>query len=262
MCIMRFQSSKTILIFLSGFLFAIPFHAQVKKDSQIVENRLKKYYSDEVFLLEVLLIGNNKYLQTELEVTKDQIVKAQPILKAYLENDGKFHAKNALLLTESAKLRSQGKIEEAQKLQTEVDKRTNELYREPVRALKSILLPHQVRRLKEIVFQRTVRMKQPHSEFLDIPTLLAADLNLSSKATKELRANTEKERGKYLLAFNELKLKGLNRILAGLPKETSQALKARIGEPFEMELSRRSLYLKAIKDRDSMLEKSKQKRKK
>jgi hypothetical protein len=132
---------------------------------------------------------------------------------------------------------TKGNYQQARDVYTNEVNSYKETYAERV---KDLLLPHQVKRIEQIIRQQKSRYSRGSSssyygrrDDLDLPVLLAEELDLSDAQLEKLKESVEKNRKEMEEEIERIKEKALQDVLKSLPSRKRREFSELVGEPYD-----------------------------
>lgn len=187
------------------------------------------------FLIQQLFsISHSKVLLKELEIVDAQAKELSRISQDY---------KKLLLAVNQANQEIMFKAQqEGRKLNyDEYMKPMSEVTKKMEAELEELLLPHQVKRIKQLAVRQQLVVLSGYTDDLSYPLALAKPMGLSSMELEDLKDMVSKTRAEYEEKVKKLQDDARDKILKSLPEEQRKIYLDLVGEPFDFDASQRSL---------------------
>ena len=168
--------------------------------------------------LDPLSLLNNEDVRAELELVGDQLDKFENAQKELQEK-----------IAEKAKSLASGKIDPAQ--MGEIAKQIAELRQSRQQKLESMLLPHQLERLKQVALQ--VQMKKRGAANTLISKEMAEELGIDAAQKKRIEDRQKELKKELADRMAKLKEEMKNKLLAELTSEQKSKLEELSGDSFD-----------------------------
>ena len=230
------------------FLISSPIWGQVppetmKKYQQDAKQRLV----DQMFVSNLVMLGNRSDLRDELEVVDDQTAALRKIGTSYFRQFQKFQLEESETGKEIQQYFKNGQTEKAIELSQDFNSKQRKIYEQMMTEVNEILLPHQVDRLLQISKQRMLTVSNPFGDEFGAAVGLATELELTPEETRELVSKIGKVREEFYEEVKKLKEKARKDILDCLAPEKREKFKKAFGEYYDMEAQGRAARNKARK---------------
>jgi hypothetical protein len=223
------------------------------------QKRQKERIGDQMLLQQFMLITQNKDLMDDLEIIDDQRKDIEKVMQEYQRQQQKYMSTNMKRQQEIQKLYAAGQHEKAMQRGMDLQEQNLNSIDDHMDLLKEILLPHQMKRLKQISRQQSAKIQTEYYGFIGLPLAVADELELSAAEKKKLLAAT-KEADKQLRAeLEKLSAKMTEKVLDALPREKREKYKELVGELYDsdraMQKIRSSIYRRSRGAKDKKKEK-------
>ena len=187
------------------------------------------------FLVQQLFsISHSKVLMKELEIVDSQAKELSRISLDYQKLLMAVNQANQEIILKAQQEGRKVNYDEFQKPLVEV---TKEMEME----LEEILLPHQVKRIKQLAVRQQLVVLSGYSDDLSYPLALAKSMGLSGAELKELKEMVSQTRAEYEEKVKKLQEDARDKILKSLPDDKREIYLDIVGEPFDFDASQRSL---------------------
>ena len=230
------------MLFSLAIVFAIAFPS-LAQDQQTVADEAKKRQAKmmetQMFMSQLMQLGYSSELRKELEVVDDQLDSVKELAQKYQQEMMEFHSKNSKLGIEIQKLYQAGKHAEAQELGKEYQQKSDEFNDNYMDKAAEVLLPHQVKRLKQIAKQQGARYTNEFQDEFGIPSAFADEMGLSAEQKKRLVDVTTKAREDYYAAIEDAKKKAMDKIMSALTSEQKEKMQDILGDEFDQQAAQR-----------------------
>jgi hypothetical protein len=231
-----------LTIFLSIFATAVMARGQ-SGDKILTPDQAKlqrKVNREGAILTQLFLMQNDKALQHELEILDDQQQKLDQFIKDYQKNFAQTMKDFAAISQQFENDLRKGQKRDYAELTGRYYQMTNDLQTQVIADMNKVLLPHQMKRMRQIAIQRSFRTTK-QADFLSIPLAMADELELSAKEIDDIRTLTAKVRKKYYEDEMKLRAKSLDKILSSLSAKQRKELKELIGDYYNQHRSYQGL---------------------
>ena len=187
---------------------------------------------DDGFIIRALRadIFKKSFLLDQLSLVDSQVAELLELSETYKKETYRTHVQKLTLRSQISSMQSATEVAAAREKVNEFEQKLDRLDKQLLDDIDEILLPHQKRQFKQMLFQRVGL--SAGLETFEIPTMVAEKLGLSTNEKKELESLTEKQRK----IFDEEKLKfkkqAWEKLISKLPPELVQAIHGRLGAIF------------------------------
>jgi len=187
------------------------------------------------FLVQQLFsISHSKVLMKELEIVDSQAKELSRISQDYQKLLFTVNQANQQIMLKAQQEGRKLNYDEYMKPMSEVTKKMEA-------ELEELLLPHQVKRIKQLAVRQQLVVLSGYSDDLSYPLELAKPMGLSSVELKELKELVSNTRAEYEEKVKKLQDDARDKILKSLPEEKREIYLDIVGEPFDFDASQRSL---------------------
>ena len=223
------------LLVVMMFSVSIPLQGQNWYDSWGSEEQ-QKTMEDASLLGELYMLTYNDALMEELEIVDLQIEEIKKISESYTNSFDFYNNTDDPRNEIIRELREKGETEQANQLAQEQFKEANDRlqkhYQSLVEQVEEILLPHQMKRLRQILKQNRLQ-GFGQTDYLGLPYALADEIGLERGDKQKLKETTERVREEFNKKVNELRESSLEEILDELSSEEREAFKELVGDFYD-----------------------------
>lgn len=192
---------------------------------------------EEMLLQQLVSIAHNPRLRDELEIIDKQVSELAEVLRDYQQERQQFMMENRKDMELAQQAAREGMGEVAQGVMRELQKEMREKSAAHFKRINEILLPHQIKRFRQIALQMMLKHASGYGDEFGMPLALADHLGLSPKEKESLRKTVEDARTEFSEEVKALRETTRNKILNAIPAEKRKEYHALIGDLFDVEQS-------------------------
>ena len=168
---------------------AKPLNAQFKMDEE-----QKKLMENQQLLQHLQFIAQNPMIQKELEIVPDQLGTLGTLMKDYQSYQQKIMMEYQKEIADARSAIAEGDQKKAMEIGRGLQKKMNERTSEIIGELEETLLPHQLRRLRQLARQQSLKYQSGYNDEFGVPYALADELELTKKQKEKLKQTIEDAR--------------------------------------------------------------------
>ena len=195
----------------------------------------------QMFMSQLMQLNFNTELRKELEVVDDQVKSVKKLGQDYQREMMEFHQEHGKMGLEIQKLMQDGKHAEAGELGQEYQRLNQEFSDGFRKKAEEVLLPHQIRRLKQIAKRQGARYSNQFGDQFGIPVSVADEIGLSAEEKKRLIDAVKVAREEYYAAVADARKKANEKIMASLTTEQKEKMQEILGEEYDQEAIQRKV---------------------
>lgn len=195
---------------------------------------------EEMLLQQLVSITQNPRLRDELEIIDKQTNELAEVLREYQQERQQFMSENRKDMELAQQAAREGMGEVAQEMMRELQSEMREKSAAHFKRVNKILLPHQIKRIRQIALQMMLKHASGSGDEFGMPLALADHLGLSQKEKETLKQTIEDARREFAEELEALKDSSRNKILKAIPAEKRKEYHALIGDLFDLEQSIRA----------------------
>ena len=189
------------------------------------------------FLMQLNVASRPGVVHASLELTDSQKEKLAALAKHCMDSIIQQTIENGKVLTELQK--QDVSKDELESLRKELQKKQNQKWGKLFQSLDSdvneVLLPHQVKRLKQLALQQELQQRAKKNDVtgdtrFSAIAILAKDNKLTPEQIKKLESRLKQIKAEYKKELRQLQEKTNKKILEALPSELREKITEQIGE--------------------------------
>ena len=218
--------------------------------------RIQEISSNSMMLGQLLQLVYNKGLMNELEILDDQMDKVKKIGQDYQKQMMEMTKANSEMYTKMAEIQkraAEGDKDakaEIKTLTAEYYEKMSESQSKTIKDLEEVLLPHQMKRLRQIARQQSFKWMK-NSDYFGIPYAMSNELDLSREQKKELKKVTDKIRKEFYEDVAKMRKKSMKKILDALTAEQREKFDDIVGDFYDNDRARQGrTHIKPAKKDD------------
>ena len=214
-----------------------------------MSEKMQKVSSDSMMLSQLIQLTHNKGLMSEMEILDDQMRKVKKIGMEYQQNMMKMTRANSDMYTRMAEVQkrvAKGDADAKKELKEITEKFYEDLngyQTDIITRLENVLLPHQMKRLRQIAKQHSFKWTR-NSDYFGMPHAMSKELGLSADQKKKLKQATDKIREKYYREIAELRKKSMEKILSNLTREQRDKFEDMVGDFYDADKTRKGTAIR------------------
>jgi competence protein ComGC len=228
-------------------IFAIPSLAQQEDAMAKARERQAKMMETQMFMNQLMQLGFNGELRKELEIVDDQVESVKELAQDYQKEMMEFHRENGQIGIEIQKLVKEGKNAEAAELGKDYQDRNREFSESYMDQAAEVLLPHQIKRLKQISKRQGARYSNQFQDEFGIAASFADELGLSAEEKKRLIDTIKEARKEYYTTVADAKKKANEKIMSALTTEQKEKMKEIFGDEYDQQANQRKARIEMMK---------------
>ena len=212
------------------FLFGLAHPLSAQEQEEVKNNSM--------MISQLIHLMHNKSLTGELEILDEQLDKVKKISQQHLAQFTEMSKANVEKEMMEAQNRAGG---DTQKSKDEIKAIKEKYYSKVLEAqqktldeLGKVLLPHQLKRLRQIGQQRFFKLLR-NADYFGIPYAMSDELKIPRKQKRELKEITDEVRQKFYEDVRKLRKKSMKQILSKLTAKQRKEFEERIGDFYEMD---------------------------
>ena len=195
--------------------------------------------STHLMMQQLMQLQHNRDMHVEIDLVEDQLHSLKEVFKKHQRDMMEFQRENHETHEETQRLMASGEHEAARELSLRVQRVQLKFFEESIAEAKSILLPHQFKRLQEISKQQLAKRANPFQDEFGAAIGMADELGLTEEEKQRLFEAVQRIRKEYYSEIAKLKEKANGEILENIPASKREKLKEIFGDPFDPDVSKR-----------------------
>lgn len=204
----------------------------------------KEFQQNDELLRRILKLAGNKLLMEELEIVGAQSIKLRKFSVEHLNQIQRFKGQAFQLRVRELS----GNLSDLEKQRLAAEKKQNTrqmaaVTKQSLNKLETILLAHQVRRLRQISLQQQLIEANRFADEFGM-ALELGELKLTPAAKKALEAEIKKHREEYYRQVKKLQSQAVAKILNSLSEVQTQKYKDLVGDHYDFDAARRRTLIK------------------
>ena len=239
------------LLFLSSVVVSLLFgqapmlcrvaSAQIPEEMKELMEKNRKNIENQNLMMRLMSIAGNQALQRELEIVPHQIKGLSEISEAFQKEIVQLNLENREKILEAQKLMQAGKSKEGMNMMQEFQDQMFAMCDSRLKAVEEILLPHQIKRIRQISRQEMLKYQSGFGDEFGIPLAIAEELELSLSEKQDLEKAIKEAREEYYAQLEKLKQKTHEKILKSIPADKRERVKEIVGELYDRESETREI---------------------
>lgn len=223
---------RLIIATVSAVLFSSSVGAQTISPQELRKQQQKQMQM-QFLMMRLNNIVHNKSLCNELDLVDDQLEDVTRASQNFQREAQRFHSQNSARVVEIQDLQRKGEHRRAQELSMKFQEEMFGVLSKNFEAVEKVLLPHQLKRIKQISRQEVLKNMSGYGDEFGIPLALADEVDLTPAEKKGLEKVIEKARKSYYLELERLKQKTHDEIFKSIPAEKRAEIRRIIGDLFD-----------------------------
>ncbi len=220
---------------------------QSKQQREIIRKQQEKMHVQQM-MVRMMNVIHNKELREELEIVDEQVEELKSVIIDFQKDMQKANADHGEDMIQVQELIRKGKHKEAMEMSRKFQDKMIDISKKHFEKVEQQLLPHQVKRIKQVTRQEILKYSSGFKDEFGIPLAIADDLELTESEIKKLRTATTKAREKYYAEIVNLKEKAHAEIMKAIPAGKRGKVKEIVGD-FNDEIQNKLKSEKAAKRR-------------
>lgn len=184
-------------------------------------------------MMKLMSISNNPQLQKELDFVDDQLKDLEKMARDFQARFMKFNASRQEEMLEIQELVNNGEHKKAMEKSKKIQAENMEFMKEYREKANDLILPHQMKRLRQISRQESLKYQSGYGDEFGVPFALADDIGLTAAEKGKLRDAIQEAREEYYEKLEKLKAAAHKKILASIPKEKRGKLEEFLGKKYD-----------------------------
>ncbi len=231
----RFPSTNLLVVFILFCTSVGSASAQTPTPEQ------KKMVENQQLIQHLYQVANNQLIRKELEIVDDQLKELAEIMKSYQLKQSKIMMEYRKEIMEAQQAMAEGDNNRVAELGMMIQEKMGKHVAATMENLESVLLPHQLRRLRQLAKQQMLKYQSGYGDEFGIAYALADELELTDEQKEKLKEVIEEAREEYAKKLERLKKSTREKIMKALPKDKREKYAEIIGEPYDFDAGMRSV---------------------